>query len=672
MHDLDVFLPLLIVMGSATVAATGFHYLRLPPIPGYILAGVLIGPYGLGWVPSLPGAEAITEIGVVLLMFTIGLELSLHHLHDLRRALLALGPLQVVLTLLAAAAAGRYLVGLTWNQGLVVGALVAMSSTAIGMKLLEEAGETQSALRYAVLGTLIFQDLATIPILIALPILADVEAGEGAALGTVLLGVGYLGGLALLSRFLLPRVLEFVARTGNREVFFSSIVLICFGVAYLSLKVGLSLSLGAFVAGLVVADSPYGRRATAEFAPLRDPVLGLFFTAVGMLLDARFVAAHAVAILAISAGLLLLKSGILYGALRALRYQHSVSLMATAAMFGLGEFSLVLAHAGSAANLLDAEQTQYILAVILISMIVTPFGFRASARSPRAAGLSGLLGRANTALAKPIRAPAAPENAGAAAPHGHTLIIGFGITGEDLAGAFRAVEIPYTGIDVDYDRVKQAAATGNTVIWGDATRVEVLEQAGIMTARQIVVAVSSPVMIPGILSAVRRLRPDVPIVLRLQYLRQADELTLSGPVDVVVQELETAIEILIKALHLYGVPQEQVRKLMGSLRQRLDRPDLLVPRAMRHALGLPEWGDQVLLRPLLIPPGSPAHQRTIAELNLRQRTGALIVAVFREGLGARVPQSTFQLQHGDVVQIIGSQECVQTTVAYLSGAGAAP
>ncbi len=668
MTESGVFLPLLIVIGSATAAATGFHYLRLPPIPGYILAGFVVGPYGLAWVGSLPGAETITEIGVVLLMFTIGMELSLHHLRDLRRSLLALGPIQVVATLLVIAALGRYLGSLTWNQGLIVGALIAVSSTAIGIKLLEEAGEIQSALRSAVLGTLIFQDIATIPMLIAVPILSGATTGESAVIGSILLGVGFLGGLAAVSRIVLPRLLEYVARTGNREIFFSSIVLICFGVAFLAVEVGLSLSLGAFVAGLVIADSPFGHRATAEFAPLRDPVLGLFFTAVGMLLDPRFVADHWLSILPISAALLLIKAGILYVTLRALRYHHSVSLLATAAMFGLGEFSLVLAHAGSSAHLFTPAHTQYILAVILISMVATPFLFRAAAATRLAPGLAGLMGRATEPQPGPgRRASILPAPADAQDLQGHTLIIGFGITGQDLGDALRSLGILYTAIDVDYDRVKEATGAGATVIWGDAARQEVLEQAGIHAARQVVVAVSSPGMIPGILSAIRVLRPEVPIVLRVQYLRQAAQLQLSGPVDVVVQELETAIEILIKALNLYGVPPDQVRKLLTPLRQRLDRPDVLLHRAMRHALGLPGWEDQVLLRPLKIPPGSPAIERTLAELNLRQRTGALIVAVFRETLGAIVPHASFRLVEGDIVQIIGSRETLQATLAFLTG-----
>jgi CPA2 family monovalent cation:H+ antiporter-2 len=662
MHDLGVFLPLLIVLCGATAAATGFHYLRLPPVPGYILAGVVIGPFGLGWVSSLPGAEAITEIGVVLLMFTIGLELSLHHLRDLRRALLILGPLQVGITTAVIACAGRYGAGLGWNQGLLIGALVAVSSTAIGMKLLEEAREYQPDLRAGVLGTLIFQDVATIPMLVALPLLGSAAASGQAAGGTVLLSVAYLAVLAVASRLVLPRLLELVARTGNREVFFSSVMVVCFGVAFLSVEAGMSLSLGAFVAGLVVSDSPYGQRATSEFAPLRDPVLGVFFTSVGMLLDIQFVASHVLEILAVGLSVLLLKSGVLYGLLRALRYPQATSRLATAVMFGLGEFSLVLAHAGSAAGLLDATQTQYVLATILLSMIATPFLFRASAVPWRAPRLGALMSGVS---ALPVKPPAG--GAGAPPAHGHTLIIGFGITGEDLAGALRTLDIPCYIIDLSYDRIAEAKAAGHPALWGDATRPEVLEQAGIAGAGQVVIAISSAMTIPALLGSVRQLRPDIPILLRLQYVRDSSQLPLTGPVDVVYQELETAIEILIKALHLYGIPPEQVRALMANVRQRLDQPDLLLPRAMRHALGLPRWEDQVMLRPLKLPPKSPADQRSLAELNLRDRTGALVVAVFREGLGAKVPEADFRLQAGDVVQIIGSRENIDATVAYLCG-----
>jgi len=668
MSESGVFLPLLIVLGCATAAATGFHYLRLPPLPGYILAGVVIGPYGLGWVASLPGAEAITEIGIVLLMFTIGLELSLHHLRDFGRALIVLGPLQVIVTLLAIAAAGRFGIGLEWNQGLVIGALVAVSSTAIGMKLLEDAGERRTELQFAVLGTLIFQDIATIPMLIALPALAGVHAGGTVAAGGILLGVAYPVGLAIVSRLMLPRLLEFVARTGSREVFFSSVVLICFGVAYLSVLAGLSLSLGAFVAGLVIADSPFGHRATAEFAPLRDPVLGMFFTSVGMLLDVRFVAAHVVSILAVGVGVLALKSLVLFSIMRGLRYSNTVSLMATAAMFGLGEFSLVLAHAGSEAGLLNPTQTQYVLATILLSMVATPFLFRASAVPWRAPSLASMLNRIpKPTVPKVNPQPSSPVDPNAPAkPQGHTIIVGFGVSGEDLACALRSLSLPYTAVDLNYERVTQARLAGHPISWGDASRPEILEQAGIVAAGQVVLAVSSPNLLPGILGTVRRLRPDVHIILRLQYLRQVEYLPLHGPIDLVVEELETAIEILIKALSLYGIPPEQVRKLMGGLRQRLDRPDTLLQGAARFELGLPNWGENVMLRPLKLPPGSCADRLTLAELNLRQTTGALVVAVFREGLGARVPEASFELQEGDVVQIIGSQENIQAAVATLS------
>jgi len=353
-------LEFLILVGATTIVATFCHYLRLPTIVGFIVAGMVVGPFGTGLVGSTPASRQITELGVIFLMFTIGLEFSFAKLRQLRSSFLGLGLPQVIGTLVLAALIIKYSLNFPWSKSIFLGCLVSLSSTAIVMKLLQDARETAAPYGTTTIGILLCQDLAVIPMMLALPLLTEVQrvnvpfswnvvgawTFKLASVSTLL----FLGG-----KYVVPFFLERVTKTKSRELFFFAMLLLCFGVAFAMEYTGFSLAFGAFIAGLMIAESPYGRQATADIVPLRDNFLGLFFASVGMMVDLKFMAMKFHWILLTMIALLILKSGLIFVIGRLMRFPVTTALITGLLIFQVGEFSFILADLGAKGGLFVAE-----------------------------------------------------------------------------------------------------------------------------------------------------------------------------------------------------------------------------------------------------------------------------------------------------------------------------
>lgn len=657
MFESRIFLELLILLGSVTAVSTLCHYLRLPTIVGFIFAGMAVGPAGLGIVSSLPNADTVAEIAVIFLMFTIGLEFSFKRLWDLRRDFLKLGLMQVVVTVMLVALVAQMALDLPLSKAIFWGLMISLSSTALVMKLLQDARDLETPYGKSSFSILLSQDLAVIPMMLALPLLA----GQGGALPSFELRpllfilaevAGVLLALWVAARYVIPLLLEHVVKTKSREVFFFSVLFFCLGVAYLFNLGGLSLSLGAFAAGLMIAEGPYGRQVTADILPLRDNFLGIFFASVGMLLDLKFFAAHFGQVLFVGTAIFALKGLVLLLVGLANRSSVAISGIVALMLSQIGEFSFILASRGLELKILTPEDHQYFLCISVLSMIFTPFLFKLA---PKIA-----LARPSTRwkVAQEASRPIRTTVKAAKGPVGHTILIGFGISGQNMATAMLSLKIPFKAIELNYDVVKKLKKRGVDIHFGDATRAEVLEHAGIATAKLVVVAVSGAKIIAPILQAVRTARPDVQIIVRSQYVRDVELLKREPLTDIVVAEIETAIELLARSLKVYGVASEDIRSYMEQARTQLTTFSQLSTSLGSPTLTLPSWEALSSIRPMRIGERHHAVGKSLADLGLPRLTGTSVVSVFREGLGTTIPGGSFVFQTGDVTHLIGGPDAL--------------
>jgi CPA2 family monovalent cation:H+ antiporter-2 len=543
---------LLILIAVATAGAALFERLRLPSVVSFLLMGALIGPGGLGLVADPERVRHLAELGVVFLLFEVGLELPLDRVRLLWRRALAAGGLQVLSTLALVTAFGLAL-GWALPAALVMGALVAMSSTAVVMRLLTERDEIEAPHGQMAVGILLFQDLCIVPFLLLVPLLA---AGPDAPMSGIALEIGRsltgLAALAIVARFALPPLLDRMARLRSRELFTMLAVLVVMGSAVLAAELGLTLAVGAFVGGLVLSASPWAHQLFAEVLPLRGLLLGIFFTAVGMLFDPQ-VLANPLPVLAYVVGVVGLKAGLVALVIAwILRQGARHAVLTGLALAQTGEFSFVLAAAAVDAGVLDAQLRTVFVTGSIGTLIATPFLIAAAPRVAR--WVTG--GRDEPSVAPPR----------AGAPFGHAVLVGFGFAGTTIARVLRARGIPYRAIEANADTVGSARAHGEPILWGDATRRALLERVGIRYARLVVIAISEPLATRDVVAVVREMAPEVPILARTRYVRDADRLVEVGATHVVAEEFESTLALVAETLGNLEVPRAAVARFSGVLR----------------------------------------------------------------------------------------------------------
>jgi CPA2 family monovalent cation:H+ antiporter-2 len=628
---------LAVLLALAAAGAALFERLRLPAIAGFLVAGALVGPGGLGLVSDPSAVRTVAEAGVFFLLFEIGLELPVERLRKLLRRAVAAGALQVAATLGATAALAVAL-GVPGRTALVLGALVAMSSTALVVRLLSERGELDAPHGQLSVAILLFQDLCIVPFLLAVPLLASreplgVAPIAGALARAALAGFAFYGA----TRFLLPRILSAAAGVRSRDVFSLVAVLVVVGAAVGAEGLGLGLAVGAFLAGLAAAASPWGHQLFAEVLPLRGVLLGVFFTAVGMLLDVRLAWQHAGLVAALALAATALKAGVVAAVLGlALRVPGRVSALTALALAQTGEFSFVLAAAAAGAGLLSGELSQAFVAASVLSLVATPFLMRAG---------PALLDRRTRVTA----APAAPRDE---ALEGHVVVIGHGLAGRNLTRVLHAIGIPWVAVDANPSSAAEAHARDESrVVYGDATRPALLERIGVGGARIVVVAITDPVATRRIVALVRRLNPNARVLARTRYVRDVDALHALGASVVVAEELEAAIDLLTHVLREFGLASSAVSAFIDELRDE-GYALLQTPPGIALDPWLGELLQQVATEWLEVPAGFPPGQ-TLAGLELRARTGASVLAIERGGSTTPNPPPDHGLEAGDRLLVFG-------------------
>ncbi len=520
-HSLPLFEDLLLLLLASVPIAFLFSRLRLPTIVGFMITGVVIGPYGLGLIREAEAIDFLAEIGVVLLLFTIGLEFSLRRILEMKRLVMVGGGLQVFLTV-ALVAALAYLLGRPFNQALFFGFLFALSSTAIVLKTYVERAEIDAPHGRAGVGVLLFQDLSIVPMMLLVPVLVG---GEGVPLSRVVLTLGAaavaIAVIILAARKLVPYLLYQIVRLRSPEVFIISVVLMSLGTSWLTSQFGLSLALGAFIAGMVLSESEYSHQIVADILPFRDVFNSVFFISIGMLLSLAALWADLATVLAWVAALTAGKALLVFAAVRLLGYSLRVSVMTALGLAQVGEFSFILAKVGLAEGLLSGADYQRFLAASILSMIATPFLIKAAPRVGYA--LQSLLSPGS--MLEPTVTGFRPEEADL---RGHVCIIGYGLNGRNLARVLRRVRIPYLVLELNAEAVRDAGPQGERIIYGDATRREVLHHVGLESARILVVAISDPVATRHAVRLARQMNQDLHIIVRTRYMSELQDLSNSA------------------------------------------------------------------------------------------------------------------------------------------------
>jgi CPA2 family monovalent cation:H+ antiporter-2 len=642
MSELSVFNELLIVLSATVSIVFVFHKLRFPAIVGFLLAGVIIGPGGVGLIRDVSEVETLAEIGVVLLLFTIGIEFSLGQLFSLRRTILWAGGLQVSLTVLAVSLIFLFL-GRPAEAGIVYGFLVSLSSTAIVLKILADRQEIHAIQGRLAAGILLLQDLCIVPMMLLLPVLSrSVQTGFLPIAGALLKAITLLLIIVVAARMALPRLLHQIALLRNRELFILFIVFVCFGTAWLTSLSGLSLALGAFVAGLVISESDFSHQIVAEVLPLRDCFSGIFFISIGMLLDFEYISCHVSDVLLSLFLIVGVKGAIVFFILWRLYRSTRLGRVLALSLAQIGEFSFILAQAARSYGLLTADMQQTFMGASILSMIATPFLIQSSQRWAFGVG-AAKAGGAGALEEKEERISG-----------GHVIIIGYGLNGQNLARVLKEVGIPYRILELDPNLVHEARAAGERISFGDGTRAEVLKAMGIEQARTLVIAISDPLASSHIVSQARRLRSDLYIIVRTRYVAEIDRLYRLGANQVIPEEFETSVEIFARVLSEYHVPRNVIslqvdlirKEHYGTLRglriegKRLDQLSQLLVGTTTDTF--------------LIMNDSPAVGQKLGDLDLRARTGATVIAVVRDGRSFLNLGPEFELQAGDTLVVIGA------------------
>jgi CPA2 family monovalent cation:H+ antiporter-2 len=637
---------ILLLLATAVLATTLFRALRLPALLGYVVVGVVLGPSGFNVAPQDAEARNLAGFGVVFLMFSIGLEFSLAKLKTMRSLVFGLGSLQVIFTM-ALATALSLAVGVGIEAGLALGGALAMSSTAIVVKLLAERNELDTQHGRRIIGVLLFQDLAVVPLLIFIPALAS---GENMAMQMAYAGIRAvvaLGLILVLGQRLLRPWFHLVAARKSSELFMLNVLLITLGLAYITDMAGLSLALGAFVAGMLISETEYRYQVESDIRPFRDVLMGLFFVTIGMQLDTAAVLNQLTGTLTMLALLILGKLILVTALTRRFSDDWGTALRTGFGLAQAGEFGLVLLALAGDYRLIPFGMQQAALAAMILSMLLAPFLIQHGDKLARR-----LAGGAWLAQAKGVH-EIAMKSFGVSK---HVILCGYGRSGQNLARILEAEGVPFIALDEDPKRVREAAAAGDNVVFGDCTRAEVLTAAGINRARAIVVSFAHTPTALKVLATAHRLRPGAPVIVRTLDEADLDQLMAAGAMEVVPEVLEGALMLGSQTLLMAGVPLGSVLKRIRTMRE------LRYSTLRGYFKGLTdeseeESNSQEHLVSLHMEAGLSGVGRTLSELAL-EPAGVTILAVRRHGIRATDPTPETRLEPGDILILRGTQEAL--------------
>lgn len=654
----DFLRDLIVLYGLAMVIAYLMRRLKQSTIVGYLVAGMVAGPSGLRLISDTGAVQILAEIGVALLLFTIGLEVSLKRLNKLKQIAFGGGSLQLASTI--GITVGIMLaLGQPTNVGIFWGFLVAVSSTAIVLKLLQERHEIDTVHGRGALGILVFQDLCVVPMMALLPVLA--AHGSGNTLDVLWVLVRSLAVVGLIvagAYWLFPKLLALVVLARSRELFVIATLFFAMGTAWGAAQFGLSLALGAFLAGIALSESEYGHQVMAEVLPFRAGLNSLFFISVGSLINLKFLWEHMGIVGVIAAAIVAVKlvTGTL--AIVAVGFPLRVAALVGLGLAQVGEFSFILLQEAQRLTMIPQKRYQTFLAAAVVTMMATP-------------GMISLGPRVSKWLGRKVEPRRGPLEPGERTEHlqDHVIVCGYGLNGKRTAALLRENNLPYMVLEMNARTVRTARSEGEEIYFGDVSNPEILRLAGVAQARAIVFAISDMTVLSRAISHARLLNANVHILARIKRVEDVRELKLAGATDVVAEELEAWMEIAVRVLRLYGMPREAIAAQIGKLREGdydIQRILPLPGQPLRHLWHLlPE----VDLELFVVLPGSALEGVALSELELRARAGAAVLAVVRDTSVVHNPPGDFRFQGGDQVVLIGSREQLGKAFAVLGDPG---
>jgi CPA2 family monovalent cation:H+ antiporter-2 len=636
----NTLLLILLLLAASVVVVAFCRSVRLPPILGYLIVGVALGPHALGVVPDDAATRHLAEFGIVFLMFSIGLEFSLPQLRSMRRAVFGLGFAQVAITALAGALVAELLEH-GWRTGLVLGGALAMSSTAIVSKMLAERAELGTAHGRDAMGILLFQDLAVVAFLVLIPALALPGADTGWTLAGALLKAAIALSLILfLGQRPMRAWFRMVARQRSSELFVLNVLLVTLGMAAITELLGLSLALGAFLAGMLISETEFRYQVEEDIKPFRDVLLGLFFITIGMMLDLRIDAVIAGEVLLLLIIPVAAKLVLIVLLARAFGAPPTTALRTGFYLAQAGEFALVMLSLATQTQLLSPQFAQAVLAAMILSMLLAPLLIENADRWVRKLTADDWLARAAEITHVAARSMARQE---------HVIVCGFGRSGQNLTRLLEREDIPYVALDSDPQRVRDAA-DGTSVIYGDASRRETLSSAGLAKARAVVVTFADTPVALKILHHVHHLRPELPVIVRTLDDAEIDRLLAAGATEVVPEVLEGSLMLASHSLLVLGVPLNRVLKRIRTVRE--ERYGLF--RGFFH--GASDFSDaadnlQPRLRTVLLGERAHAIGRSLDELGLD--AWVEVTGVRRPGARSVHPARDWRFEAGDAVVLLG-------------------
>jgi CPA2 family monovalent cation:H+ antiporter-2 len=644
--EVAFFSNILIITGLSAAVLYVCHLLKIPVIIGFLITGIIAGPQAFGLIGDPEAVQVLAEIGIIMLLFTIGIEFSFQNLFRFKRPALVGGSIQIAVTALVVFLLS-FSAGLPFAEAILVGFIVSLSSTAIVIKLLHERAEINTPHGSTVLGILIFQDIMVVPMMLLIPVLAGVGqvAGKHFSLWQIL-QIAIVLLLILAARWAVPRILYLVTRTRSRELFFLNLILICLGIAWLTNRLGLSLALGAFVAGLIISESEYSHEALSHLLPFREVFMSFFFISIGMLLDLSFFFSRPLFLFFLAFAVIFMKvifagmaSGIVGLPVRNV-------IIAGFALAQIGEFSFVLSATGLSAGLMPQEHYQAFLAVSILTMIATPFMIIGA---PWLANITSRI-RFPGGLDRDIVEHSRNERI---TEQNHLIIVGFGVNGRNLARAARKSGIPYVIIEMNPIVIREERAKGEPIFYGDATKEKILEHANIAEARSMVVVINDPAAAARIVWLSRKLNPGIYIIVRTRFLSEIENFSALGANEVIPEEFETSVEIFSRVLRNYLLPKDEIQNLISEIRaERYDMlrsvdTDALVCSDFRACL------PDLELTSVRLPEGSPVLGTSLAESRIREEFGVTVMALVRGNESITSPPPDIVFMPGDILVVAG-------------------
>ncbi len=634
---------LLILLAAAVGVVVLCRILHLPAMLGYLIVGILIGPHALGWIPDAPETRHLAEFGVVFLMFSIGLEFSLSRLRAMQRLVFGLGTLQVVATMLLVMLSSLFF-ALDWRAGLALGGILAMSSTAIVSKMLVERAELNTSHGQKIMGVLLFQDLAVVPLIILIPALAEsgTELGSTLALALVKAAVVLLA-LLLFGQKLLRPWFHVVARQNSSELFMLNVLLFTLGMAWLTELSGLSLALGAFVAGMLISETEYRYQVEDDIKPFRDVLLGLFFVTIGMMLDLHAILAGWGWILLLLLILIPFKALVVAVLVRAFAGSWGNGLRTGIGLAQAGEFGFVLLTLAGSVDLLPQAVMQNVLAAMLLSMLAAPFLIQHAEALVRRLSPDEWMDRAMQMHQIAVHSMATSQ---------HIIICGFGRSGQALAQFLKQEQVGFIALDLDSRRVHEAAAAGERVVYGDAAKHEVLQAAGLARAKALVITYDDKHSALKILHHVQKARPDLPVVVRTADDSNVAALKQAGAAEVVAEVLEGSVMLASQALLVCGVPLNRVVRRVQEARARRYSMFSGFLRATPPTVGDETESQMQRFHSVMLHERDAAVGRKLGEMKLDE-FNVEVNAVRRHNVQGSQPAADMMLRAGDVLMLLG-------------------